>query len=71
MMFPIMTMSIAVVTNEQRALTNHIETGEIAAEIKAYAKTLPGSKMVVDRRSRARADDESLNVVRLRRSNAG
>lgn len=50
MSFPIMTISIAVVTNSNRQLKNHIEVGEIAAELKAYAKSLPGSNYIVDRR---------------------
>jgi len=48
--FPIMTLSIAVVTNETRRLQNHIQVGEIAAELKAYAKSFPRSIYVVDRR---------------------
>ncbi len=68
MSFPIMTMSIAVVTNRDGRVTNHIETGEVAAEIKEYAKRLPGSNYVVDRRSEHRVeDDNGENVVVLRR----
>ncbi len=48
--FPIMSISIAVVTNAHRTLTSSIEVGEIAAELKEYAKSLPGSVYVVDRR---------------------
>jgi len=48
--FPIMTLSIAVVTNQTRRLHNHIQVGEIAAELKAYAKSFPHSIYVVDRR---------------------
>jgi len=55
--FPIMTLSIAVVTNTSRTLSNPIEIGEIAAELKEYAKSLPGSVYVVDRRRHeAKAD---------------
>ena len=50
MQFPIMTISIAIVTNERRELTNPLEASEIAAELKDYAKTLPGSVFVVDKR---------------------
>ncbi len=50
MCFPFMTISIAVVTNEQRGKINQIEIGEIAAELKEHAKSLPGSVFVVDRR---------------------
>lgn len=48
--FPIMTMSIAIVTNERRRLSNPLEVSEIAAELKDYAKTIPGSVFVVDKR---------------------
>lgn len=48
--FPIMILSIAVVTNQQRMLKSHIQVGEIAAEMKNYAKTFSKSTYVVDRR---------------------
>ncbi len=48
--FPIMTVAIAVVTNQNRRLLNHIQVGEIAAEMKKYAKSFPKSIFAVDRR---------------------
>jgi GGDEF domain-containing protein/CHASE3 domain sensor protein len=48
--FPFMTISIAIVTNEQRTLSNPIETSEIAAELKDYAKTIQKSVYIVDKR---------------------
>ncbi len=48
--FPIMSISIAVVTNVQRSLVSNVQVGELAAELKEYAKSLPGSVYVVDRR---------------------
>jgi diguanylate cyclase (GGDEF)-like protein len=48
--FPLMTISIAIVTNEQRSLTNALETSELAAELKDYAKSIPASVFVVDKR---------------------
>ena len=48
--FPIMTLAIAVVTSQTRRLQNHIQVGEIAAELKHYAKSFPRSIFVVDRR---------------------
>ncbi len=48
--FPIMTVSIAVVTNQQRKLKSHIQVGEIAAELKTYAKSFSKSTYVIDRR---------------------
>jgi len=50
MKFPIMSISLAVVTNESRELISHIQIAEIAAEIKKKAKSLPGSTYVKDRR---------------------
>jgi GGDEF domain-containing protein/CHASE3 domain sensor protein len=50
MRFPLMTISIAIVTNEQHKLSNPIETSEIAAELKDYAKTIAKSVYVVDKR---------------------
>ncbi|HTP04621.1 MAG TPA: diguanylate cyclase [Nitrospirota bacterium] len=51
--FPLMTISIAIVTNEQRTLTNPLEASEIAAELKDYAKTIAQSVFVVDKRRTA------------------
>lgn len=48
--FPIMTISIAIVTNERRKLRDPLEASEIAAELKDYAKTIPKSVYVVDKR---------------------
>jgi GGDEF domain-containing protein len=48
--FPIMTVSIAAVTNERRTGINPIRLSEIAAELKLHAKSLPGSHLVENRR---------------------
>ena len=48
--FPIMTISIGVVTNKKRKLKHAVQVGEIAAEVKNYAKSKPGSLYYVDRR---------------------
>jgi diguanylate cyclase (GGDEF)-like protein len=53
MEFPIMSISIAIVTNEHRHLTNPLEASEIAAELKDYAKSIPKSVFVVDKRRNA------------------
>jgi GGDEF domain-containing protein len=50
MEFPIMSISIAIVTNEHRQLINPLEASEIAAELKDYAKTIQKSVFVVDKR---------------------
>jgi diguanylate cyclase (GGDEF)-like protein len=46
----LMTLSIGVVTTEQRKYTHPAQVGELATEMKAYAKTKQGSIFVVDRR---------------------
>jgi diguanylate cyclase (GGDEF)-like protein len=53
MQFPIMTISIAIVTNERRRLTGPLEASAIAAELKDKAKTFRSSVFVIDRRGKA------------------
>lgn len=48
--FPVMTVSIGVVTNQKRQLRHYVEVGEIAAELKEHAKAQDGSLFVVDQR---------------------
>ena len=48
--FPLATLSIAVVTNVKRKFNNHIQYGEVAAEMKEHAKTVAGSTFMVDQR---------------------
>lgn len=50
MNFPLMTISIAIVTNEKKKITDPLQASEIAAELKDYAKTIPKSVFVVDQR---------------------
>ncbi len=47
---PLMTLSIGVVTNQFQTFEHTGQISELAAEMKSYAKTLPGSVYVVDRR---------------------
>ncbi len=47
---PLMTVSIGIVTNERRHFSHASQVSELATEMKSYAKTLPGSVFVVDRR---------------------
>ena len=49
--FPVMTISIAVITNEQRSYHNFLELGEAAAEVKKKAKTYQQSIWLMDRRA--------------------
>lgn len=76
MTFPIMSISIAVVTNIYRNISCHIEVGEVAAEMKELAKSRPGSNYVVDKRLRERpsiakekaaAEGEEKNVIKFPR----
>jgi diguanylate cyclase (GGDEF)-like protein len=48
--FPILTISIAVVTTEHRTFVNTLEASAVAAELKDYAKTIPSSVFVIDKR---------------------
>jgi diguanylate cyclase (GGDEF)-like protein len=76
--FGLLTISIGVVTTERRSFGSPIELAQVAAEMKHYAKTQPGSSYAVNRRvvltksvpgaTRRRAvllvsDDSSLRVV--------
>lgn len=47
---PLMTLSIGVVTNQFQVFEHTGQISELAAEMKTFAKTLPGSVYVVDRR---------------------
>jgi diguanylate cyclase (GGDEF)-like protein len=48
--FPIMSISIAVVSDVRRSFTSPIEIAKVATEIKDYVKSLPGSNYLIDRR---------------------
>jgi diguanylate cyclase (GGDEF)-like protein len=48
--YPLMTLSIAGVSNVNRPLDSYLAVSEIAAEIKAHAKAKRGSNYVPDRR---------------------
>ncbi len=50
MKFPVMSISVSIVHNEFRALTDPAQVGRVAAELKKYAKDLEGSVYVFDRR---------------------
>jgi diguanylate cyclase (GGDEF)-like protein len=50
--FPLMSASIAVITNEQRNIQHIAEINAIAAELKKHAKSYSGSIYIKDRRSK-------------------
>jgi GGDEF domain-containing protein len=54
---PLMTLSIGIVTNRHRRFTHPAQVSELATEMKSYAKTLPGSIFVVDRRQGSNGED--------------
>lgn len=49
--YPIMTVSIGVVTNERRDFESHVDLSEVATEVKNRAKVEPHSACLWDRRS--------------------
>jgi diguanylate cyclase (GGDEF)-like protein len=50
--FPIMTVSIGVVTNTKRKFSHTGQVAAVGAELKKYAKSLEGSDYVIDRRAK-------------------
>jgi GGDEF domain-containing protein len=54
--FPIMSISIAVVSDVRRSFTSPLEIARVATEIKDYVKSLPGSNYLVDRRVTSRRE---------------
>ena len=54
--FPIMSISIAVVSDVKRTFNSPVEIAKVATEIKDYVKSLPGSNYLVDRRVTTRLD---------------
>lgn len=49
--FPLISVSIAVVTNKTRPFQRHAEMIQVAAEVKKYVKSLDGSCYAIDRRT--------------------
>ena len=64
---PLASVSIAIVTNRQRSIDSYVEFGEIAAELKDYAKSFTGSTFVVDRRKDDRPKLVVDNVIKPKR----
>ena len=73
--FPLATLSIAVVTNIKRKFKNHIQYGEVAAEMKEHAKTISGSTFMVDQRgddrSRSKKDRKLISLQDLKHGSKG
>jgi hypothetical protein len=47
---PVASISAAIITNEHRELFHPLQIAQLAAEVKRYLKTLPGSQYGYDRR---------------------
>lgn len=54
--YPIASLSVGIATNLQKPITSHWEAAEIASEMKQFAKRQEGSKVAIDRRTRAQAE---------------
>jgi GGDEF domain-containing protein len=54
--FPVMSISIAVVSDVRRTFNSPVEIAKVATEIKDYVKSLPGSNYLIDRRISTRWD---------------
>jgi diguanylate cyclase (GGDEF)-like protein len=48
--FPMMTVTVAIVTADNRTFRHHTEISEVGSEIKQYLKRLQGSNYLADRR---------------------
>ncbi len=48
--FPLLSISIGIVTNEQRKVEHIAQIGEIGAELKKFVKSLSGSNYIKDKR---------------------
>lgn len=49
-LFPLMSVSIAVITNKHRVLTNVGEIAQLASEVKKIVKARPGNQYYIDQR---------------------
>ncbi|MEW6618852.1 MAG: response regulator [bacterium] len=67
--FPIMSISIGVVTNKQRNLTHLAQVSTIGAELKEYAKTFIGSNYIVDKRMGEEKDNSKAESLLLEKEN--
>jgi len=63
--FPIMTLTIVAITNEQREITHPAEISAIEGELKAYAKSLEGSNYVIDKRKEKVINKEYHKFIKI------
>jgi len=64
-MFPLATISIAVVTNQKHNSLNHIQFGEAAAEMKELAKSKAGSLFLVDQRGNMKGSRKDRKMIAI------
>lgn len=50
--WPLMTLSVALVSNEKRTLVNYVQVSELLSEVMAFVKSQGGGRWARDRRSR-------------------
>jgi len=60
--FPMMSLTIALVSSDRYAVTHQAELADIAHDLKAQGKAIPGSVVVGDRR-RGDADEQAKDVA--------
>ncbi|MBN1793941.1 MAG: response regulator [Candidatus Omnitrophica bacterium] len=61
--FPLISISIGIVSNEAFELKHPAEIGAIGAELKAFAKTIMGSSYVKERRSKKTDSEETPEIA--------
>ena len=64
---PLASITIAIVTNQECTVDNYVKFGEIAAELKEYAKSMKGSNYIIDRRKDDRPKLVFDNVIKPKR----
>lgn len=65
--FPLATISIGVVTNEKRKFRNHIQFGEVAAEMKEHVKSKTGSLFLACQRQDTKGDRKKRKVINIKK----
>jgi GGDEF domain-containing protein len=63
--FPLMSVSVAVVTNKTRPFRRHAEMIAVAAEVKKYVKSIDGSCYAIDRRIGPVSPTQQINLEEL------
>ncbi len=69
--FPLMSVSIAIVTNKTRPFRRHAEMIQVATEVKKYVKSLDGSCYAIDRRTGAIGPEQGDHPAQIRQMAAG